>query len=264
MIKLIVSDLDGTLLGFDRKIREEDKQAVQAAIEHNIDFAVASGRMDIEILEVLKEIEQKAHRVSQNGAYIYTKDDLSLHSTVFDAEIARLIYKEASQLEAIVMVCNENTNFVERKTEQVEKLRSRMFHDIIEAPNMFEAIGTTIFPSKITVLAENDVIVSFQKHISEKLELYVDTFISEPRCLDIMPKNISKGNAVLSLINHLNVKNEEIACFGDSFNDLPMFRLTPYSFAMSHAHPDVKKEARFIVDSVSEAVQIILSKINHQ
>ncbi len=89
MIKLIVSDLDGTLLGFDKKIKEEDKRAIQLAIENGIDFAVASGRMDIEILEVLKEIEQKAHRVSQNGAYIYTKTDVSLHSAAFEPDIAR-------------------------------------------------------------------------------------------------------------------------------------------------------------------------------
>jgi Cof subfamily protein (haloacid dehalogenase superfamily) len=262
LIKLIVSDLDGTLLGFDKKIKEEDKRAIQAAIEHGMDFAVASGRMDIEILEVLKEIEQKAHRVSQNGAYIYTKTDVSLHSATFEPTVARQIYQEAKQLEAIILVCNENTNFVETLTEQVRQLQVRLFHDIIEAPNMIKAIGTTIYPSKITVLAENDVITSFQQQVTKQFGDLVDTFISEERCLDIMPKNISKGNALRSLMEHLDVTPEETACFGDSFNDIPMFRLTPYSFVMSHAHPDVKKEARYIVDSVNEAVQIILTEIN--
>ncbi len=146
--------------------------------------------------------------------------------------------------------------------EHVSELQKRLFYGLCEVPNMSGTIGADILPSKITVLAENEVITSFQQQIMERFGDVVDTFISEPRCLDIMPKNISKGNALRSLMNHLDVQPEETACFGDAFNDIPMFRLTPYSFVMSHAHPDVKKEARYIVDSVSEAVQIILTEIN--
>jgi Cof subfamily protein (haloacid dehalogenase superfamily) len=262
MIKLIVSDLDGTLLGYDRRVKQEDKEAVERAVKSGIDFAVASGRMDNEILEVLKELDQKAHRVSQNGAYIYTSADVHLHSVAFETNIAREIYKEARKLEAIVMVCNEHTNFVEKKTEHVEQMRARLFHDIIEERNMLEAIGTTIIPSKITVIGEEETVLAFQQKANEQWQNHVDTFISEPRCLDIMPKHISKGNAIRSLIEHLHLKEDEIACFGDSFNDIPMFRLTPYSFVMSHAHPDVQKEARYVVDSVHEAIDIILTKIN--
>jgi len=259
LIKLIVSDLDGTLLGFDKRVKNEDKRAIQFAAEQGIDLAIASGRMDNEILDVLKELQQKAHRVSQNGAFIYTKTNLRLHALTFSPQLARRIYQQVKEWKAIVLVCDENTYFIEETNEHTNEIEKRLFYGLYECPNMLDAIGKTIHPSKITVLAENEQIVEFERTIANQFGNHVDTFISESRCLDIMPKNISKGNAVLALMEHLRVQPHEIACFGDAFNDIPMFRLTPYSFAMSHAHPAVKKEAQYVVHSVSEGIQMILA-----
>ena len=141
----------------------------------------------------------------------------------------------------------------------MEHMRSRLFFDIVEKKQMLDAIGHDLSPSKITVIAEEDVINRFQSFVHKQWDRYVDTFISEPRCLDIMPKQISKGEALRLLMNHLQLKGEEVACFGDSFNDIPMFRLTPHSFVMSHAPEQVKKEARYIVSSVHEAIETVLS-----
>jgi Cof subfamily protein (haloacid dehalogenase superfamily) len=259
LIKLIVSDLDGTLLGFDKRMKNEDKRAIQFATEQGIDLAIASGRMDNEILDVLKELQQKAHRVSQNGAFIYTKTNLRLHAVTFPPQLAQQIYQQAKEWKAIVLVCDENAYFIEETNEYTNEIEKRLFYGLYELPNMLDAIGKDIHPSKITVLAEDEQIVEFEQKITNQFGNHVDAFISEPRCLDIMPKNISKGNAILALIKHLRVQPHEIACFGDAFNDIPMFRLTPYSFAMSHAHPAVKKEAQYVVHSVSEGIQMILT-----
>jgi Cof subfamily protein (haloacid dehalogenase superfamily) len=261
LIKLIVSDLDGTLLGLDNHIKKEDKHAIQLAMEQGIDFAIASGRMDNEILDVLKELDQKAHRISQNGAFIYTKTSLQLHAATFSPELAQQIYRQAKELEAIVLVCNENTYFIEETNENTSEIEKRLFYGLYERPNLLDSIGKDIHPSKITVLAANEQIVEFEQKITNQFGNHIDTFISEPHCLDIMPKNISKGNAIRTLMEHLRVQPNEIACFGDAFNDIPMFRLTPYSFAMSHAHPDVKKEARYVINSVSEGMRMILNNI---
>jgi Cof subfamily protein (haloacid dehalogenase superfamily) len=262
LIKLIVSDLDGTLLGIDNYIKKEDKHAIQLAVEQGIDLAIASGRMDNEILNVLKQLEQNAHRISQNGASIYTKTNLPLHAATFSPQLAQQIYRQAKELEAIVLVCNENTYFIEETNENTAEIEKRLFYGLYECPNILDSIGKDIHPSKITVLAANEQIIEFEQKITNQFGNHIDTFISEPNCLDIMPKNISKGNAVRTLMEHLRLQPDEIACFGDAFNDIPMFRLTPYSFAMSHAHPDVKKEAQYVINSVSEGIHMILTNVS--
>jgi Cof subfamily protein (haloacid dehalogenase superfamily) len=265
MIKMIVSDLDGTLLDWNKEISSNDAAAVQKAVDAGIDFCLASGRMDNEIGEILKSLGQKFHRISQNGAFIFTKDDMQLHSMTFTSDLAFQIYEKTRIHDFITLVCNFDTNFVEQRNEIVIKLEERMFHPIVEQRDMLESIkNAAITPSKITVLGEHEAVVNFEETIKKSFGDQVDTFISEKQCLDIMPKNISKGNALMKLIEHLGMKPEEIACIGDSFNDIPMFQLTPNSYVMSHAHPNVKKEANDVVDTVHEAIEKILAinKVN--
>ena len=55
-------------------------------------------------------------------------------------------------------------------------------------------------------------------------------------------------------MEHLQIEANEVACIGDSFNDISMFEVTPHSFTLHHAHPYVKEKANHIVRSVEEAI----------
>lgn len=258
LIKLIVSDLDGTLLTKKNEVMEHDIKALQKATRKQIDICIATGRMDNEILEVLKMVNGKFHRISQNGAFVYTKDHHQLHAVYFKHDIAHEIYHKVKDNHTITFVCNHDTNFVEEMNDEVRKIEERMFFPIVENPKIASTIGKEITPSKITVLAYDA-----KKRQQEIMELFhenVDTFISEQYCLDIMPKNISKGDALIKLCKHLNLSTNEIACIGDSYNDIPMFQLTKHSFAMSHAAEEVKMHATHLVESVSDAISFILEE----
>ena len=73
-----------------------------------------------------------------------------------------------------------------------------------------------------------------------------------------MPPNISKGSAISILLQEFQIQPEEVACIGDSYNDIPMFSLTPHSFAMSQADDAVKEHAHYVVDTVKDAVNQVL------
>ncbi|MFC3884339.1 HAD family hydrolase [Bacillus songklensis] len=260
MIKLLVSDLDGTLINKENQVASHDVEALKKLREHGIDICLASGRMDNEIMEVAKSVGDQFHRVSQNGAFVITNDEKALHSQTFQHELAKKLYESTRSDDKITIVCSDNTNFVEEKNEILKQIELRFFFPIEEQKKMLDEIGLSLNPSKITILGYHEEILKLQQAVNEMFHDDVDTFISEQGCLDIMPKNISKGNAVLVLLDHLQLKPEEIACVGDSFNDIPMFQLTPNSFAIAHAHEDVKKEASYVVETVSEAVEKILEK----
>ncbi|MCA1029757.1 HAD family hydrolase [Bacillus timonensis] len=260
MIKLIVSDLDGTLLPHDKVVSQQDQTALKHAVSEGIDICLASGRSDFEIVEVLKSLDDKYHRISQNGAYILTNDSQEIHTSTFHPQLAEQIFNEIPSTNFVTLVCNFDTNYTTDRNEHILKLEERMFKPIVEHQGIHGDMES-VKPSKITVLGDEEEILSFQKNMNKRFSEHIDTFISEKQCLDIMPKNISKGNALRVLIEKLGYEPEEIACIGDSFNDIPMFKLTPHSFAMETAHEDVKKQASTIVASVSEAVEYVL-KIN--
>lgn len=260
MIKLLVSDLDGTLIDKKNQVALHDIKALKKLEEHNVDTCLASGRMDNEIMEVAKVVGDQFHRVSQNGSFVRTNDHVSLHSQTFEHGLAKKLYESACSDRNITIVCSNDTYFVAQKTDVIHQIEERLFFPIEEQGDMINAIGHSLIPSKISVLGHHEEILEMQQAIQDVFHEEVDTFISEKGCLDIMPKNISKGNALLILLKHLQLKPEEIACVGDSFNDIPMFKLTPNSFVISHAHEDVKKEATYVVETVSEAVKMILEK----
>ncbi len=74
-----------------------------------------------------------------------------------------------------------------------------------------------------------------------------------------MPLSVSKGDALKRLIKELGIAPEEIACIGDSFNDLSMFALTPHSFAMSASREEILSRASKVVHSVAEAIDLIIA-----
>ncbi|MFT4415225.1 Cof-type HAD-IIB family hydrolase [Fredinandcohnia humi] len=263
MIKLIVSDLDGTLLQEDNTVKHEDAKALRDAVREGLQISIATGRMDNEIKEVLTSIGEKFHRISQNGAFVSTINDKSIFSCTFEPSLAEIIYKKVCTPNFVTLLCNYDTNFTHEDNEYVANIQKRMFHPIVIDPTISEKFEE-IKPSKITLIGFENDIMDIKKQLSEEVHDEVDLFISEKHVLDIMPKKISKGNALLKLIHELSIKPDEIACIGDSFNDIPMFKLTPNSFVMSHAHDLVKQEATFVVNTVSEAVEIIRKENSKQ
>lgn len=256
LIKLIVSDLDGTLLQEDITVADSDRIALLEAIDEGFQVCIATGRNDLEIKEVLKSFNQNLYRISQNGAFAYSADSNAILHQVFELKTAKRIYDKVKGLPFVTLVSNFDTNFIEEDNEFLPGIQEKMFHPIIidqEIANKFELIQ----PSKFNLMGAEEDLMKIQHELATEFQDEIDIFISAKFVLDIMPKQISKGNALKKVLDELKIKPNEIACIGDSFNDISMFELTPYSFAMSHAHDSVKEEASYVVNSVKEAVEII-------
>ncbi|MRG87933.1 Cof-type HAD-IIB family hydrolase [Salinibacillus xinjiangensis] len=260
MIKMIISDLDGTLLTHHKEIIEKDKQAIRKAIDYGVDVGIASGRMDVEIKEVLDIIGYKGHRISQNGAYVYSNNGERLMGKIFSADIVRDVYQFLTEIDDIkVTLFSENQAIVQDESMLNAIDDARLFFPIIADPHILEKVNNGLEISKISLNAENETLKQVQKQLQPFTE-QVDTFISDPHCLDIMPKHINKGNGVQAILDSLHIEPNEIACIGDSFNDISMFDLTPHSYVMPQAEDKVKQHASHEVRHVYEAIHDLFSQ----
>jgi Cof subfamily protein (haloacid dehalogenase superfamily) len=258
MIRLFVSDLDNTLLNNDKNVEATDQAALRTLENEGVILCLASGRMDKELTRIADEIGINAHRISQNGAFLYTNENEKLHSAAFPGELARELYREALPFGLSCFINQENEMLVQENTSMIRAIEERMKMPVKEEPNVLEQIGKTIHPSKLCFFGEIDTIKKLERHINTKYRGQLDTFISDKDCIDFMPYGISKGAAIRKLIAQLDIKPEEVACIGDSFNDISMLQLTPHSFAMAGADPAVQKEAAHVVHSVAEAANWVL------
>ncbi|WP_397386995.1 HAD-IIB family hydrolase [Paenibacillus sp. ClWae2A] len=113
--------------------------------------------------------------------------------------------------------------------------------------------------SKFSYFGVMDELIQLEAKLNQMFSGQIETFISDHDCLDVMPCNVSKGDALKLLIHKLGISPDEIACIGDSFNDLSMFALTPHSFAISESHEEIRSRTSTIVHSVAEAINHIIS-----
>ena len=87
MIKMFVSDIDGTMMQHGGIIDEQDVAALRSLSEQNVILCFASGRLDNEIADLMKAVNTNFHRISVNGVFVYTDENKQLLSATFDSSI---------------------------------------------------------------------------------------------------------------------------------------------------------------------------------
>lgn len=254
MIKLIVSDLDGTLMQKDHTVRLEDQEALRRAIDSGIIIAFASGRMYPEIRHVMEHVGLQVHAVSQNGAYVHTADTNLLRHDSFETGLIRELAVAAEDKPFFTVMCSPDTYVVTSHSDENDKVQQNLLAPLIVMPHALEALGGELMCCKITYLGHVEELLTFKQQLLSAHGDKIDAYIADVNCLDVMPRHVSKGAGLQALQAHLGITPEETLCIGDSFNDVSMFRTTPHSFAMSSSHADVLAHARHVVDSVADAI----------
>jgi Cof subfamily protein (haloacid dehalogenase superfamily) len=262
MIRLFVSDVDGTLLTKD-SISPNDVASLQRAAAQRIEICLASGRMYPELQEIAKQLDIRCHCVSQNGCFVHTSTGQMIKSANFDAPIAHQLLSIAKNGEFPYTVsCSDNQIYIAQKKNAPE-LQARMFMPVNECLQIESVFAKSILPCKFSFFGKLNALEGFRLKLLKRFPQEINTFISDKDCLDVMPRHVSKGEGLKALLHHLGVSPEEMVCVGDSFNDLAMFSVTPHSFAMCHSDPVVQKAAHQVVSSVTEVVDWLTSYNSH-
>ncbi len=254
MIKLFVSDLDGTLLNHNKRVNDRELEALRFLKQNNISLALASGRMLSEMTKITGEIHHESWYISQNGAFIHTANETLLKSHFFRSELVAQVYQYTATNDLVKVICSGNTNFISHRNKASDHIQSRMFEPFQILENVKQTLLHFLPVCKLSYFGEMQELLAVKQSLEQQFGNQLTQFISDIDCLDIMPKGISKGSALLFLFEHLGLCPREVACIGDSFNDISMFEVIPHSYAMNHAHSDVKKSACNITDSVADAI----------
>ncbi|WP_407272357.1 HAD family hydrolase [Radiobacillus sp. PE A8.2] len=260
MLKLFVTDLDGTFLETGTQINPKDAEAVQQLKKQGISFAIATGRMDRDIVEVLKEIQVDGHRISQNGGFVYDTNGKQIHGETFDFDLGRRIHKAISTHSSYYSVTTADEVYVPKKTEQMKEIEHLLYFPLLEDTSLASSYRENFSASKFSIHGDTEEIVAIMDQLATQFKTEAECYLSDKHCVDFVPKGISKALGVQRLIVQLGLNTDEIAVIGDSFNDVPMLEMTPNSYAMADAHPDVQKKANKVVGNVHEAIADLKAK----
>ena len=260
MIKLIASDMDGTLLNEKDEINEEFFDVFNKLKERNIIFAAASGRQYYNLLKRFERISDDIMFIAENGTFVvYKGEEIVVNS--LDREIAKDLVKVARNIDnAFPILCGKKSAYIEntdeRLIEQTEKYYARyeIVDDLTKVDD--DVLKVTVCDFSGSELNSNN----YYKEYWDKLQVTVSGQI----WLDITSKGVNKGVAIEKVQEILDITHKETMVFGDYLNDLEMMGKAYYSFAMENAHNDLKKVSRFIAKSNNDngVVEAIKEVVN--
>lgn len=256
MIRLIVTDMDGTLLRDHDDIHPDNLVAIRKAMEKDIKFAVASGRSAASCSILLHDAGlDDAYIIGVNGCQVLDKpfgktlalyhlDNLSARAAIdiFQAHGLEsclytedaIVYSNANALDMQETIHNAEADFAAQM--------ARAGVQILAGPDAMEkALMST--PMKAFCMFGPGQEEAFAKARRECARLPgVEITSSGADNFEVMPTGVDKGMGLQMLAGRLGIAREEIVAFGDNENDLPMLRWAGHAFAMENATEDVKRE----------------------
>jgi len=258
-VKLIVTDMDGTLLNSKHEVSERFFELHKALKEKNIHFAAASGRQYQSIISKLLPIKKDITIIAENGAYAKQDDqELFYFDVSIDVLLNSLSYLK--DVEGIgVILCGKKYAYLENSNPEFVNTIKQFYSSYKIVENFTEVTNDTFFKMAIYhPTCSETYIYPKVKHLSKSMQVIV----SGKKWLDISNLEANKGNALQKLQQNLGVTASETMAFGDYNNDLKMLEKADFSFAMKNAHPDVKEIANYeTLSNEDRGVESILEKV---
>ena len=272
MIKLIASDMDGTLLNSNHKIPQNNIELIKFAQKNGIEFVVATGRAYYEALPSLNDENIKCDVISFNGGIIYDKNGniinitpMKLKDLYYTIEILKsldisyqlytknTIYTKSIETDItayidLIRANGEEPN--EQHLRQEAKNKLALGH-ITEVNNIELYLNQEDNPAIKVIGISNDL--EKLKHATELLSgnENISVTSSGANNVEIMDKKATKGEAlkIVADIHDINLKNA--IAIGDNLNDQAMLDIVEYSIAMKNGNKELQKTAKFITEKTN-------------
>ncbi len=262
MIRLFATDLDGTLLNDQKTVNHDDRDALGQLHNQGIRRCLASGRLRSEMIKVAQSLEGSFDLICQNGAHVETAEGEVLLERRFTPDLAISLYPLLTAHDVLVVTCLPDKDIIETHTTRAIAVEKRLYQPYQEMPDLPTRIGNDILPSKFSLFGDMADLKQVERRLHETFSEEITTYVSDFDCLDIMPGEVSKGAGLAILMNRLHLTKDDTACIGDSFNDVSMFSVAKYSFAMDHAVPGVKEQSTMTATCVADAVKQLMPRHN--
>ena len=272
MIKLIASDMDGTLLNHNHKIPKENVKLINFAKNQGIEFVVATGRAYYEALPALNEENINCDVISFNGGIVYDKNGNIISITpmvpkdlYYTIEILKsfdisyqLYTKNTIYTTSIETDINAYIDLIRSNGYEpdVEHLRAEAQQKldvgyITEVENIELYLNEKENPPIKIIAISNDIskLENATKLLSENINISVTS--SGANNIEIMHKNATKGEALKEIAKIYGINLENAVAIGDNLNDQAMLDIVGYSVAMKNGNTILKEQAKYVTEKTN-------------
>ncbi len=249
-IKLVLCDIDGTLLHDNGYITAETKKAISLLKEKNIMFGIATGRTPYAVKNLIVDwgIEKDVDMIMgfNGGSCYYMKEQTMESCYLLEGQYIQEIMNDFKDFNATYGIYDFKTFHCNRKTDATIKIAnanklSLIIDDLSDYYNKkVEKVLMIETPDKIQQIKNN-----YERHLKTNHYRIVQ---SSPILLEFLNPELSKSKGIEQICKRLSISFDNILTFGDELNDLEMIR-DCIGVAMGNARKEIKEIAQYITDT---------------
>ncbi|MDR1831126.1 MAG: HAD family hydrolase [Fusobacteriaceae bacterium] len=229
MIKLVASDLDGTLLNEASELTPATKSTIAALKRRGIHFAIASGRSRVSAIKFQEELGVPMYLICNNGANIYDESGAAIYLAPMSPRIVGLVTRFLSARGVNYNGFDDKNLYIESRARGAIVSLEKAYFDLRAIDELAE------FPAMTKLLAkgeEHEIRKAKEELTREAFAGELDITISHPRCLDVVDRKATKENGIRLIAENLGIAMSEVMAFGDADNDLGMLLAAGHPVAM--------------------------------
>ncbi|MDD6572810.1 MAG: HAD family hydrolase [Thermoflexaceae bacterium] len=241
MIKLIASDVDGTLLQRgENKISQEVFDVINAVSDMGVLFVIASGRPYCELKHLFEPVMDKIALVCSDGALTVYHGKNVLKTSMDRHKAEELLYDVEMKPDCEFLVYGEFIAYMKPKDESYDlKIRETCFNNV-NVINTFKNIGEDYL--KIGIYNKKGI-AQVEDYFLGKWSKDFEVIYSANEWLEFTAPGVNKSVGIEALMKKFGIKKEETIAFGDSYNDIGMFHAVGRGYAMETAKDKLKEIA---------------------
>lgn len=260
MIKLIASDLDGTLLhNYQQNVPREIFDTITQLHKKGIIFVAASGRQYANIRRLFSPLGFDIPYIAENGSLCVYKEEVLATGQIPGETITHILdglmeYRKRFHTGHCILSLKE-TYYTDSKDERfLDYMLNDMRNDITIIPDLYAVKEPLLKAAICDFNGTKDLEPFFREQVGDEIRVAT----SADHWIDFIAPNANKGTALSVLMDKFQIKKEECICFGDQQNDLEMLKCAGTSYAMRSASPEVTRHADHVIDSVLPILQELL------
>ncbi len=255
-IRLIITDVDGTLVGSDFEVSPRVRHAIAEARRRGAEIALCTGRPESSCRRYIEELQLSGYHIFDAGATIADPlAGVTLFSRTIDRELAHQILHYGREHQIFLEVYGDGGYYVEHLSEH-GRIHAALQH-LAPAVGDLSRVLDRIQVSKMEAVALDDDEAARIRAMLDHFATQIDSgWAGAPgistRFANILPRGVSKGEAVKRLIAEAGLAVEQVLGVGDGPNDEPLLHAVGIGVAMGDAYPPLKRVAGWVTAPVGE------------
>ncbi|GHE20069.1 Cof-type HAD-IIB family hydrolase [Halomonas urumqiensis] len=232
--RLIVSDLDGTLLDADHDLAPDTVETLRALSAQGHHLAFASGRHFLDMQAFRERIGVPVHVISTNGAYLHDPEGQLVTARHLEVELARELIARPRHPDVRLNLYRDDDWLIDAEAPELLALHGHTgFGYRVACAEELDGIGV----GKVLYIGEPSEVNALERAINAEYGEQLHLTYSMTTSLEIMAGGVNKGAALAALLESLGVAPEHCLAFGDNLNDTEMLNLAGEAHVMANAHP---------------------------